>query len=70
MLCAHMDEVGLIISAIQEDGTLKFRTVGGIDPRILVSKRVLIGENVCPGVLGIKAIHLQEAEERQKCGQG
>ncbi|NLX71654.1 MAG: M42 family metallopeptidase [Clostridiales bacterium] len=65
MLCAHMDEVGLIISAIQEDGTLKFRTVGGIDPRILVSKRVLIGENVCPGVLGIKAIHLQEAEERQ-----
>lgn len=65
MLCAHMDEIGLIITGIQDDGMLKFRAVGGIDPRILVSKRVLIGKNACPGVLGIKAIHLQEVEERK-----
>jgi len=65
MLCAHMDEVGFIITGIGEDGMLKFKTVGGIDPRVLVSKRVLVGEKACPGVLGIKAIHLQEPEERQ-----
>ncbi|MBM7582275.1 endoglucanase [Caldicoprobacter guelmensis] len=65
MLCAHMDEVGFIITGIGEDGMLKFKTVGGIDPRVLVSKKVLIGEKGYPGVLGIKAIHLQEPEERQ-----
>lgn len=64
MLCAHMDEVGFIISSISDNGMLKFNTVGGIDPRILVSKRVLIGKDRIPGVLGIKAIHLQEPSER------
>ncbi|MFO7294836.1 MAG: M42 family metallopeptidase [Clostridia bacterium] len=65
MLCAHMDEVGFIITGIGEDGMLKFKTVGGIDPRVLVSKRVLVGEKGHAGVLGIKAIHLQEPEERE-----
>ncbi len=64
MLCAHMDEVGFIVTGIGEDGMLKFKTVGGIDPRILISKRVRIGEKSCVGVLGIKAIHLQEPQER------
>ncbi|NMA96266.1 MAG: M42 family metallopeptidase [Clostridiales bacterium] len=64
MLCAHMDEVGFIISHISDNGMLKFKAVGGIDPRILVSKRVLIGKDEVPGVLGIKAIHLQEPSER------
>ena len=66
MLCAHMDEVGLIVSSITEDGYLKFKTVGGIDPRILPGKRVLVGENKLPGVIGIKAVHLTTAEERKK----
>lgn len=66
MLCAHMDEVGFIISGFSDDGMLKFKTVGGIDPRVMVSKRVVIGEDRHPGVLGIKAIHLQEAGERNK----
>jgi len=65
MLAAHMDEVGFIISNINDDGMLKFRTVGGIDPRILPSKRVRIGKNNIPGILGIKAIHLQEPDERK-----
>ncbi len=65
MLCAHMDEVGFIITGIGEDGMLKFKVVGGIDPRVLVSKRVLVGEKGHAGVLGIKAIHLQEPEERE-----
>ena len=60
MLCAHMDEVGFIITRIEDNGMLKFATVGSIDSRILPSKRVKIGDKGVPGVMGIKAIHLQE----------
>ncbi|MBE7035126.1 MAG: M42 family metallopeptidase [Ruminococcaceae bacterium] len=66
MLCAHMDEVGLIVSRITEEGFLKFKTVGGIDPRVLVSKRVCVGEVGLSGVIGRKAIHLLSKEERKK----
>jgi len=59
---AHMDEVGLVITYIEKNGFLRFATVGGIDPRVLVSKRVLIGKDKVPGVIGAKAIHLQERE--------
>lgn len=38
MVAAHMDEVGFIISGIGDNGMLKFRPVGGIDQRVLVSK--------------------------------
>ncbi len=65
MISAHMDEVGLIISKITEDGFLKFKSVGGIDPRVLISKKVRIGENKISGVLGAKAIHLQKKSERE-----
>jgi len=64
--CAHMDEVGFILSGITDDGYIKFKTVGGIDERILLSKRVKIGDNQIPGVIGIKAIHLQDPDERKK----
>jgi putative aminopeptidase FrvX len=64
MVAAHMDEVGFIISGIGDNGMLKFRPVGGIDQRVLVSKRVLIGPDRIPGVIGVKAIHLQEPQER------
>lgn len=66
MCCAHMDEIGLIISAIEKSGALKFSVVGGMDPRVLVSKRVLIGENRLPGVIGIKAIHLLERADMER----
>ncbi len=66
MLCAHMDEVGLIVSRITDEGFLKFKTVGGIDPRVMISKRVLVGENALPGVIGRKAIHLLTKDERAK----
>lgn len=65
MLAAHMDEVGLIISGITEKGFLEFKTVGGIDTRVLISKRVAVGEKRVKGVIGIKAIHLQEKSERE-----
>ncbi|TYP59862.1 M42 family metallopeptidase [Thermosediminibacter litoriperuensis] len=65
MLAAHMDEVGLMITSIGKNGWLKFDTVGGIDDRILVSKTVVIGPQKVKGVIGAKAIHLQEPKERE-----
>jgi putative aminopeptidase FrvX len=66
MLCAHMDEVGLIIKSIDENGWLKFNTVGGIDSRVLISKCVVVGPKKIKGVIGAKAIHLQEPKERER----
>lgn len=63
MIAAHMDEVGLMVTDINDVGLIKFTTVGGIDKRILVSKPVLIGLNKVPGVIGAKPIHLQERSE-------
>ncbi|MDR3587078.1 MAG: M42 family metallopeptidase [Desulfosporosinus sp.] len=65
MITAHMDEVALMVTDITSDGYLKFRPVGGIDARILVSKPVRINESLV-GVIGAKAIHLQKRRERQK----
>ena len=65
MIAAHMDEVGFIISGITDKGYLKFKTVGGIDARVVISKRVLVGDEKIPGIIGMKAIHLQRASERE-----
>lgn len=64
MVTAHMDEVGLMIKDIDNEGFLKFMPVGGIDKRILVSKPVLVGKDKVPGVIGAKPIHLQRPDER------
>lgn len=65
MLAVHMDEIGLLVTGINSDGLLKFQHIGGISPGVLVGKRVRIGENRVPGVIGYKPIHLQSAEERK-----
>lgn len=61
---ANMDEPGFIVKKITEKGYLKFGVVGRVDPRKLVSKKVVIGDGV-KGVIGMKAIHLQNREERE-----
>jgi putative aminopeptidase FrvX len=66
MLCAHMDEVGLMVTRITTEGYLKFDTVGGIDRRVLLGKRVFVGEGRVPGVIGLKAFHLVSREEEKK----
>ncbi len=58
MLAAHMDEVGLIIKEITSDGYLKFDAVGGIDPRVLIAKGVVVGDKRINGVIGAKPKHL------------
>lgn len=60
MLCAHMDEVGLIIKKLNDNGTLSFTKLGGVDPRVLIGKKVLIGDELMPGVIGFDAIHVQK----------
>ena len=66
MLCAHMDEVGLMVKSVSEDGYLKFGCVGGIDRRVLLGKEVAVGIKRVSGVIGLKAIHLTTAEERKR----
>lgn len=68
MLAGHIDEIGLIVSYISEEGLLYFKGVGGWDSQQLVGQRVRIlgykGELL--GVIGKKAIHLQEEKDRDK----
>jgi len=66
MVTAHMDEVGLMIVYIERDGSLRFRPVGGIDARVLLAKKVLIGDNQVPGVIGVKPVHLLDQKARNQ----
>ena len=66
MIAAHMDECGLMVSSIDRSGLLRFRKVGGLDDRVLVSKHVIIGPKKISGIIGAKAIHLQKPEERSQ----
>lgn len=66
MVAAHMDEVGFMISQIEENGLLRFFKVGGLDDRILPAKVLWIGDKKVPGVIGIKPVHLVKREEVQK----
>ncbi|MEG2377232.1 MAG: M42 family peptidase [Clostridia bacterium] len=65
MVCAHMDEVGIIITSITSDGYLRFATVGGVDRRVIIGKRVRVGACALPGLIGVKAVHLSTKEERK-----
>jgi endoglucanase len=71
MLAGHIDEIGLMITHVEDQGLLRFQGVGGWDPQVLVGQRVLVqtknGE--VPGVIGKKAIHVMEPEERKKVSE-
>ena len=66
MLAAHMDEVGVIVTHVTDEGFLKFDFVGGVDRRVAIGKPVVLGPNRVPGVIGLKAIHLVSREEEKK----
>ena len=67
LLAAHMDELGLVVTHVEDDGLLRFTKLGGIDDRILPSTRVeLLGSRGrIPGVIGLKPPHLQLERGRQ-----
>lgn len=67
MAGAHMDEIGFIITHIDEEGFLHFNPLGGFDPKTLTAQRVIVhGTEDIVGVMGSKPIHLMTAEERGK----
>lgn len=65
LLSAHMDEVGMCVTEITSAGALKFEKLGGIDDRVLASKRVVVGrgDKRIPGVVGLKSPHLHKSRE-------
>ena len=62
MVCGHREDVGLIVTGITADGYLKFDFVGGVDRRVVIGKRVWMGEHNIPGIIGVKAYHLCKGE--------
>lgn len=66
MLAAHMDEVGMIVTYITDDGLIKFSNVGGIETAALLGKRVKVGDSGLPGVIGVVPIHLRRGDDELK----
>jgi endoglucanase len=67
MVAAHMDEIGFMVTHIDDNGFIRFTTLGGFDPKTLTAQRVLIhGKTDIVGVMGSKPIHLMSPEEREK----
>lgn len=67
MLAAHMDEIGLMVKDIEENGFLRFTNVGGIDPRTILGQEVIVhGKKDLFGVIGAKPPHLQDPADQDK----
>jgi len=66
MLAAHMDEVGVMITSEDGDGVYRFETVGGISASDLPGKVLWVAKDHIPGVIGIRPIHLTDADERRR----
>jgi len=59
LVCAHMDEIGMNVAAIEDNGMLRMSRVGGIDPRVLPGSEVVVhGKTDLPGVIGAVPPHL------------
>lgn len=67
MLSAHMDEISLMVSHVEENGFLRFTTLGGFDPKTLAAQRVIVhGRKDLIGLIGTKPAHIMTDEEKQK----
>ncbi|MCP4645022.1 MAG: M42 family metallopeptidase [bacterium] len=68
LLDAHIDEVGMMVNAIDDDGFVSFRAIGGVDTALLYGQRVLVHgrRGPVPGVVGRKPPHLTPPKERGK----
>lgn len=68
VLAGHMDEIGLMVTHVDDNGFLSFQGIGGWDPQVFVGQRVLLlgGQAPVPGVVGKKAIHLMDKDDREK----
>ncbi|HSJ69280.1 MAG TPA: M42 family metallopeptidase [Anditalea sp.] len=67
MVAAHMDEIGFIVTHIDDNGFIRFHPLGGFDPKTLTAQRVIVhGTQDMIGVMGSKPIHVMSAEEKNK----
>jgi endoglucanase len=68
MLAGHVDEIGLMVVHIDDEGFVHFAAIGGWDSQVLVGQRVILQGRSGPvtGVIGKKAIHLMKPDERDK----
>ncbi len=67
MVAAHMDEIGFMVKHIDDNGFIRFTTLGGFDPKTLTAQRVIVhGKKDLTGVMGSKPIHVMSADERTK----
>jgi endoglucanase len=67
MVAAHMDEISFIVTHIDDEGFVRFHTLGGFDPKTLTAQRVIIhGAEDVVGVMGSKPIHIMTSDERNK----
>ena len=68
MLAGHIDEIGVMVTHIDDDGFISFDTIGGWDPQVFVGQRVkLLGRGgPVAGVVGKKAIHIMDKDDREK----
>ena len=71
MLAGHIDEIGLQVSHVDENGFLYVTEIGGWDPQVIVGQRVTVmgRDGDVPGVVGKKAIHLMQPDEREKASK-
>ena len=67
MVGAHMDEIGFMVTHIDDKGFIRFTTLGGFDPKTLTAQRVIIhGKKDILGVMASKPIHVMTPDERNK----
>lgn len=64
VLSAYLDEPGFMIKEIMQGGLLRFGLTGDTDPRTILGRKVRVGEENLPGVVGLRPIHLMPPEER------
>ena len=63
LFAAHMDEVGFMVTAVDGDGYLKLKPVGGIENAVILGKQAVVGEKRLAGVFGGKPVHLLSGDE-------
>ena len=71
MLDGHLDEIGVIVQYIDDDGYVYFSTIGGWDPQVLVAQRIrfLTRAGDVMGVIGKRPIHLMKASDREQASK-